>query len=87
MKKKAFAMMVATALLLPLAACGKTAPVEDKVGEAVDAEIAEEAEAEVTEEPAEEDTVEAEPVEEDGQNPVMNFVGVYSGDDFREALV
>ena len=71
MKKKLFAFVMIMALMLSLAACGTVPSAESK---------APAAEPEATEEvPA--------PAEVDGQNPVMNFVGVYSTEYNTEALV
>ena len=71
MKKTLLSAMILAALMLSLAGCGSTRPAE---GEAPAAE------AQVTE-------AEQSPVGEDGQNPVMNFVGVYSTEYSTEALV
>ena len=71
MKKALLAFVLSVALVLSLAACG-SAPVAE-----IEAPAAE---------PQGTETVET-PVEDDGQNPVMNFVGVYSTEYSTEALV
>lgn len=71
MKKKLAALVLALALALSLSACAP-APA-----------------AETAEQASEPQTAETAPTaaEEDGQNPVMNFVGVYSTEYSQEALV
>ena len=71
MKKKLFAIGVLAALMLALAACG-SAPAAQTQTPAAEPQTAEETQL---------------PAEGDGQNPVMNFVGVYSTDYSIEALV
>ena len=71
MKKKLFAIVVLAALMLALAACG-SAPAAQTQTPAAEPQTAEETQL---------------PAEGDGQNPVMNFVGVYSTDYSIEALV
>jgi hypothetical protein len=70
MKKKLFASVLSTALLLSLAACGSAAGTEDKTTAA-----------------GQQTSEHAVPSADDGQNPVMNFVGIYSTDYSMEALV
>lgn len=71
MKKKLIAFALFMALMLSLAACG-SAPVAETEVPATEPQVTE--------------TVET-PAEDDGQNPVMNFVGVYSTEYNTEALV
>lgn len=71
MKKAFLAFALSLALMVSLAACGSAGPSETE---------APSAEPQVTE------TVQA-PPEDGGQNPVMNFVGVYSSEYSTEALV
>lgn len=71
MKKNLFAWIIAAALMLSLAGCAG-APTAEPGAPSAEPEITESVEA---------------PAEEDGQNPVMNFVGVYSTEYSSEALV
>lgn len=71
MKKSILAWLLSLALILSLAGCANARPSESE---------APAAEAPVTE------NVQT-PAENDGQNPVMNFVGVYHAEDCIEALV
>lgn len=71
MKKNLFAWIIAAALVLSLTGCAGTPAAGPEAPSA---------------EPETTESVEA-PAEEDGQNPVMNFVGVYSTDYSSEALV
>ena len=75
MKKNLILISLVLALVLSLSACGK-APAAEPATPAVEPQTAEA-------------PVEAAPAsgESDGQNPVMNFVGVYHMDDSTEALV
>ena len=78
MRKRLFALVIAATLVFSMAGCGAAAPAQSE------SSAAESVEPEVTEEP--EEPVE-EATEEDGQNPVMNFIGVYNTSDSTEALV
>lgn len=71
MKKALFTIAVIMALLLSLAACGTVPSAENKTP-AAEPQVMEEVPA---------------PAGADGQNPVMNFVGVYSTEYNVEALV
>ena len=71
MKKKLTTPVLSLALVLSLSACGN-APAAETPAPAAEPQVTE--------------TVET-PVEDDGQNPAMNFVGVYHADDNIEALV
>ena len=75
MKKNLILIGLALALVLSLSACGK-APAAEPAAPAAEPQTAE---APVEAAPA--------PAVSDGQNPVMNFVGVYHMDDSTEALV
>ena len=66
MMKKILALLMASVLVLALAACGGTA----EPAETEEAEATETAETEAT----------ATATEEDGQNPIMNFIGPYASD-------
>ena len=71
MKKNLPAFVISLALALSLAGCGNTRPSENDTL-AVEPQVTEDIQA---------------PAEDDGQNPVMNFVGVYSTEYNTEALV
>lgn len=71
MKKTVFGFVIIMALVLSLTACGSAPTPETEVP---------------TAEPQVTETVET-PAEDNGQNPVMNFVGVYSTEYNSEALV
>ena len=71
MNKTLFAFILCAALVLSLAACG-SAPTAETEPPAPESEVTEEVPA---------------PAEDDGQNPVLNFVGVYHADGSTEALV
>ncbi len=73
--KKIVSILIVAALALALAACG-SAPAAETAPAETEAPAAEPQGAET-----------AEPSTEDGQNPVMNFVGVYHADESTEALV
>ena len=84
MRKKLVAMVVAMCVL-SATGCGTAAPAQSESSAASEAQVTEEPEItetpEVTEEPA------ATEAPEEGQNPVMNFVGNYNAADSVEALV
>lgn len=72
MKKKLLAFAISMALVLSPAGCGIARPGEIEASATVSPQVTEDIQA---------------PAEDDGQNPVMNFVGVYSTDYNTEALV
>ena len=71
MKKTLFAFLLSLALVLSLSACGSARPAQTEAPAA---------------EPQLTETAQT-PAEDSGQNPVMNFVGVYSTEYSTEALV
>ena len=71
MKKSLFVFIISMVFALSLFGCGNAQPAESESSEA-ESQESEESQA---------------PAEEDGQNPVMNFIGVYSTNDSKEALV
>ena len=77
MKKSVLALILTLALALALCACGKAPAAET----AVPAETAAPASESQTAQDA------PAPAQEDGQNPVMNFVGIYNADANTQALV
>ena len=93
MKNRLFAFSISMALVLSLAGCGKTgtagnstAPETNTAAETSAAETKAPIEVQ-TETQAKTQTEAQASAEDDGQNPVMNFVGVYSTDHSREAMV
>ena len=71
MKKTLFTVLLSLALVLSLTACGSARPAQSETP-AAEPQAAADAET---------------PAEDSGQNPVMNFVGVYSTEYSTEALV
>ena len=94
MKSRVFALSISMALVLSLAGCGKTGTAGNSTAAAETNTAAETSAAETkapievqTETQAKTQTEAQASAEDDGQNPVMNFVGVYSTDHSREAMV
>ena len=75
MKKKTLACLLACAIVL-LTACGSVPSADEPAAEAVQPTEA----VQETDRSAEAENNTEESVEEDGQNPVMNFIGFYRAD-------